>query len=367
MTTSMTSSSPPLTTSPRGDGVPEPPEDPPGSGPSGLYPRAQDALSSGDYPAAARLLKAHLTDHPNDLAAVRDLGLVSYQVGQYQQAINLLYPLLRTDPADHQMLAAYGLALKGVGRHTDAASVLEKALVHRDSPQLRAALAEAIQLARHGTDTGRQNNTRPRTPTAGHDRPLADDLDTRAINSKSPSEAAAPMRGRALFTWHRRITSFGRFWVGLVLIGVAAGIAIAGLPAKLASGDAYGTHVHHPATTGLLIMAGVGIALLVHAALSTILTRYRVYERRIDFECGILFQRRNPIWLYDITDLSLTRSPLLILTGTAAIELRYDTAKKGAGSERLVAVRSSARMREFLEQIQENVLRERRAMKKIWI
>jgi tetratricopeptide (TPR) repeat protein len=367
MTTSMTSSSPPLTTSPRGDSAPEPPEGPPGSGPSGPFTRAQYALNSGDYPSAERLLKAYLTDYPNDLAAVRDLGLVSYQLGQYQQAINLLYPLLRTDPADHQMLAAYGLALKGVGRHADAASVLEKALTHGGPPQLRAALAEAIQLARHGTDTGRQNNTQPRIPTEGHNRPLADDLDTRATNSTPPSEAVAPMRGRALFTWHRRITSFGRFWAGLVLIGIAAGIAIAGVPAKLASNDGYGTQVHHPATTGLLIMAGVGVALLVHSALSTILTRYRVYERRIDFERGILFQRRNPIWLYDITDLSLTRSPLLILTGTAAIELRYDTTKKGAGSERLVAVRSTARMREFLEQLQENVLRERRAMKKIWI
>jgi hypothetical protein len=364
MTTSVSSSTPHLTTSPKGDGGPE---HPPGPGPSGSYTYAQDALNRGDYQSAARLLKAHLTGHPNDLAALRDLGLVSYQLGQYQQAINLLYPLLLSDPADHQMLAAYGLALKGIGRHADAARVLQKALTHGGSPQLRAALAEAIQLGRHGTDTGRRSNSQPATPAAGHDSPLADDLDIRATNPKPASEATAPMRGRALFTWHRRITSFGRFWAGLVLIGIAAGIAIAGMPAKLASNHAYGTHVHDPATTGLLIMAGVGVALLVHSALSAILTRYRVYERRIDFECGILFQRRNPIWLYDITDLSLTRSPLLILTGTAAVELRYDTTKKGAGSERLVAVRSTARMREFLEQLQENVLRERRAMKKIWI
>src|SRR5215831_5400078 len=75
--------------------------------PSPRTPRAM--VSPG-----ARLLKKHLTNHPNDLAVVRDLGLASYQLGQYQQAMNLPYLLLRSDPADHHMLAAYGIPLKGL-------------------------------------------------------------------------------------------------------------------------------------------------------------------------------------------------------------------------------------------------------------
>jgi membrane protein YdbS with pleckstrin-like domain len=171
------------------------------------------------------------------------------------------------------------------------------------------------------------------------------------------------MRGELLYRWHRNILSLKSLWTGVLLLI----ISVIWLP-RIANRNSADTSGYERILSLLPVLGVVlSVALIIVAVLRAAFTRYTVYERRIDFGTGIFYQRRNPIWLYDVTDISLRRSPLLILTRTAAIDIKYDTSKKKAGSESIVAASSSPRMRDFMERLQERVLRERRAMKKMWI
>jgi hypothetical protein len=96
-------------------------------------------------------------------------------------------------------------------------------------------------------------------------------------------------------------------------------------------------------------------------------TRYSIYERRLDLKKGILSQDTEPIWVYDIVSLTVRRSPVLTLTGTASIEIDYEKGPSRPGHARMIAVGSYRHMTTLLEELQERSLHERRAMKKQFI
>jgi membrane protein YdbS with pleckstrin-like domain len=259
------------------------------------------------------------------------LARAQYAQRQYDEAAKTIWPFLQTMPNDFALLSIYGMALKQAGKPAEALDPLRRALSIRESATLRRALNDIL------SPPPRQQAASPPSPSqAPQDGTLASDLD----RPGSPSSPASRdgLKGPLVHKWHRSVFSFPAFWLGL--IAAIGGVAF---PPVIA----------------------LGALFIMWAILRSAFTRYAVHERRIDFASGILFQRRNPVWLYDITDVSMRRSPML--AGRVAIDIEYETTKKKAGSESLIAVASDSKMREFMERLQENALQERRAMKKQWL
>jgi membrane protein YdbS with pleckstrin-like domain len=265
-----------------------------------------------------------------NVAALLDQARAHYGQRRFEDAIRAIRPVVQAMPNDFDALSVLGMALKHAGAHHEAADILRKALAIQESATLRRALddvpasASPVNVAAHVNATAEMGQT------------LASQLD--AAGPPGVDEDRGQLRGSLLHRWHRSLLSFLSFWLGLVL-GIAG---IAYLP-----------------------LSALGAVLLLWSILRYATTRYAVYERRIDFANGVLFQHRHPVWLYDITDISMRRSPLL--AGKAAIDVLYETPKKKSSAKSLIAVASSSQMREFMEDLQQSVVRERRAMKKMWI
>ena len=65
-----------------------------------------------DYRKRVATLESELIRNPNSAEALRDLGIVYFQVGQYQQADNFLKKAYSVDATDAKMLFYYGMTLE---------------------------------------------------------------------------------------------------------------------------------------------------------------------------------------------------------------------------------------------------------------
>ncbi len=296
----------------------------------------------------------------------RALAFAAFERGDLSEAERLLYQLLRNFPNDSQLLACYGIALKRRGRYADALKVLRKAQAIRDEPLIQQAIADAERLL--DNDAKRPlGNDAERPPTAGAQRgeagatsPAPDQPRSLATELDKPSALAASSkkRGELRFVMRRRASSFRRFWFGPLLTLVSVAVAnILGRSHSNNLGDVY---------LALDAVALLGPLLFISAFVAKRYTTYTVYDRRIDFGRGIFSRRADSRWLYDITRLEFRQPPLLTLTGTGRIEMDLDTSPSHLEHDRIVATGNTESMKSFMEELQDNALQERRAMKGIW-
>jgi tetratricopeptide (TPR) repeat protein len=198
-------------------------------------------------------------------------------------------------------------------------------------------------------------------------------------------------QGELLKSAHRAVRSFGRHWlVVIALFGLALSTEplLNALLTAVKNGDGQVSPLestifdiynkHAALTTTLLVLAGFTAALII---LGSIFTQYHIYERRIDFNTGVLFRRKSSVWLYDVIDIDSERSPLMLLTNTAALALRSETGKvevtarafgkrRGKSTvtiDRMIGVGTARAMEELWRTLRSTALRERRAMKSQWV
>jgi tetratricopeptide (TPR) repeat protein len=323
-----------------------------------LYQAALDAVSKGDQRAAQRLLRQALAQDPADDLSRRLLGITSFEQGDISECLEVLYPLLVAAPTDVELLTCYGLALSASGRYEDAIKMLSRADGIHSTPQLQASLAQVKSLASSSPPSGAASSFQR---DASGPKLLAEELD-----GPSSSTPASEMRGALKTVWHRRAISYLRFWLGALFVLLAV---FGGLAYQPDQGRGDTNNMAIPVGDWLAVLATFGAILCASAVVSGRFTRYTIYEHRLDLKRGVLFQRTNPIWLYDISGVELRRSPLLTLTGTASIDIDHDAAGgKGRRKESsIVATGGIHKMTSYMEQLQGEVVRERRAMKKIWI
>ncbi|MEZ5891880.1 MAG: tetratricopeptide repeat protein [Parvularculaceae bacterium] len=106
---------------------------------------AADALAQNDIPVAERLLKAHLKQHPMDVAAIRMLAELAARIGRYQDAENLL--LRCVDLAPSFTAARHNLAIIQMrsGKARDAHSEAEQLLAtDPGNPNYRTLYSSAL-------------------------------------------------------------------------------------------------------------------------------------------------------------------------------------------------------------------------------
>jgi membrane protein YdbS with pleckstrin-like domain len=362
------------------------------------YELAMAARTNGDLAGAAELLQREIAFNPADERARFALGVISVETGDAELAVRTLHPLVVAHPANAELLRFYAVALRGVRRYQDAIRVFKRANEVQPSAEVEEELKRTTQLleqqpapttrtTQQSAPTTRTTQQQPAPPAsarstapaasagpasagsaAGEDVPdglLASNLDSgQRFGGRSPE-----VRGNLRHAWHRRLTSYRRFWLGAVLVLIGIVLKLLGIPhaGPEASEPWSVPRIADHADIVPLIILVIGVFVIALTFISARFTRYLVYEHRIDFERGVLSQRRRPVWLFDITGISLRRTPLLTLTGTAQIVVEYDAKEGKPSRERLIATGGARAMADYAETLQGEFLRERRAMKKLWI
>ena len=99
-----------------------------------------------------------------------------------------------------------------------------------------------------------------------------------------------------------------------------------------------------------------------------------MYERRVDITRGVLFRKRQLIWLYDVLDIELFQTPMLMLAGTGTLIFQIShqpppplLPRRKSGLPQLRAFGSLSRLQDMQRELLATAETERRAMKKGWI
>lgn len=118
--------------------------------------RAAVALCANDIPTAEALLRAHLRQHPTDVAAIRMFAEVAARVGRYAEAGTLLARCLELSPGFVEARAQYATVLNRQNRTVEALEQIDMLMAtdgrnpnHRN---LKASILVAIGEYRQAID-----------------------------------------------------------------------------------------------------------------------------------------------------------------------------------------------------------------------
>ena len=87
--------------------------------------------NAGDLPKAEGVYQQILQTEPNQPVALHLLGVIAYQVGKYDIAVELIGKALAVNPDFAEAHSNLGAALADLGRQQDAANSFRKALTIR--------------------------------------------------------------------------------------------------------------------------------------------------------------------------------------------------------------------------------------------
>jgi len=111
-------------------------------------------------------------------------------------------------------------------------------------------------------------------------------------------------------------------------------------------------------------------------------TKYTIYEKRIDFQTGILFKKEVSLWIFQIEDIWLSRNFLNLLTNDAKIIIKTVSMEPPGGASRrtgnnwiISGFRSkdgkfngnAKSMQKLWEEIRNSSIIERHRVKSIWV
>jgi tetratricopeptide (TPR) repeat protein len=107
--------------------------------------RAAAALCANDVPTCEVLLRAHLRQHPTDVAAIRMFAEVAARIGRYAEAETLLARCLELAPGFAEARAHYATVLNRQNRPLDALGQLDRLLAaDPNNPQCRNLKASIL-------------------------------------------------------------------------------------------------------------------------------------------------------------------------------------------------------------------------------
>lgn len=320
--------------------------------------QAATLIDNQRYAEATALLEPAVTQNPNSSVLNYLLGVCQYAQQNYVGAEGRLSMAVSLNPRDPlagaEHLAHYylGLALDGQGRNGEAAAAYQRCV------QLKPDYAPGLQKLG-------QQPPAPVAPTTATvvdatnvvdtSQPAVDRTLAHTIDKGSIADVLGPnrqMAGPLLYEGRRRARSFS--WLisltGVTLVAAVIGVLI--VPVSI-------------------VLFGILFVLMsAFTMVSSITTTYSVYERRIDFQSGILSRKKRSLWLYEIEDVWLTRSPANLVTGDATVHFNTAEGRKGAtlkGEFSMSGMGGAQKMREFFEEVRDAATVERRAMKNIWV
>lgn len=352
---------------------------------------AEKMITARSYGPAINVLQQHLRQQPDDARARSLLGLAAYRSGDDAAAVEAFRAVLAIRPDDVPTLYNLGRTLERLGRVTEARPLIERAAT------LGPTYRPAVDWLARSTETP-PGPHRPDPP--GSHRP---DPPGPAAPTKPGDDPERLTAGTLLHSGTRRLSSFLGVWIIAALLALT-GLLVLGShrPGRLqwmgealtfpspsflaevldkakggpleaqAQADydravAQATALADRIDSGLLVTAGIlivlGLLLLIRSLIAAPLTRYDLYQRRIDITRGVLNRHHTSAWLFEIQDVRLRQPPWLTLSRNAEIRIRLQDSTKlriiGLGT-----LRQQIRLR---EELRDAALRERRALKSVWV
>ncbi len=342
---------------------------------------AQGMIQARNYGPAATLLGKYLRGSPNDVDALYLYGTALYRTNRNAEAEGVFRRWANLAPTNADAHYSLGITLARLGRDEEARESFQQALVA--NPGFAPALQRLNELASDNKATGgakvEEVDMDQLTPgvllVSGHRR-LSSYLGTFLL------AALVAVAGLLLLTsyregrmrWlaeHLQIPSVGFLRARYqqtgqeahrreLLNAIANANGISEFFDKLLIG----------AAVALLLLAAVMVA---HALIASPLTRYDVYERRIDVEKGLLFRQQLSGWLYEIVDVELRQSPMMTLSRNAEVRVYLpQTAAKASRFHdrtrlRIIGFGSFKHQRHLWHEIRDSALKHRRAMRKWYL
>jgi tetratricopeptide (TPR) repeat protein len=118
------------------------------AGPASHYSRGREALENDDYEKALAELRLAVKENPLNTAAVRELGIVLYEMKNYKNAALILEKVRQRQPDDGTTAVYLGAAYEALGRLDEAIKIYRTYPRVKDADardQLNARLETAIE------------------------------------------------------------------------------------------------------------------------------------------------------------------------------------------------------------------------------
>ncbi len=287
-------------------------------------------------------------------------GLLEH--GHGQQALAQVDELLRQEPANTDAWYVKGVCLFRLQAFVESQQAFER-IVSSQPGSTQAHYYLGLSKERQGgLETAIPHYRRVLELQPNHPEAL-EKLKSAGIDAApgppavgGPGSASLRDAGDLLLRRHRRMRSFSFMFLS----------AIAAFLLAIVAGMTEGEDV---AVVSLMVSGGLFVA----AALRSALTVYTFYERRIDIQKGVLFRVQRSIWVYEIEDTSLTRSPLDLLTGDASVHVRGAfsapgwTSSKKPGRFKFRGAGNHRKMQLFWRELRDLQIEQRREMKNWFI
>lgn len=320
---------------------------------------AIDQFKAGDYRAATALLAPRIAESPHDGDAQFLMGISRFRLGDFAGAYPCFEVASEQQPRNAMAHYYRGLCAEQCLTPDIARAHFQEAL--SVDTTLESARRRLASLA------GPAPRPRPAAGGVSSDDPISADF-----KSADPER----VRGALVLKAHRRLRSFQIPMTAILLTPIVAGLIL--LIGAIAGQTWSGASL----AAAIVSLHALTLPPLVLAAAGSAVTHYSFYERRIDICTGILFRKKVSIWLFQIEDVWLTRSPVNLITGDAVLHLRAsglsgtgpDIRVPGGGRHRvptgrfrITGVGNARKMDALFEMIRDNALGQRRAIKNWWV
>ena len=327
--------------------------------------QAETLIQRGAITQAFEILKPIVQEGSNSEPAAYLLGICYFRLQKFNDAEALFRRSISNDTHNHLAYYYLGLALERQDRRPEAEVEYRIALAINPEfkeAQQKLGMPEQVQPPNMPSVISMPEQVQPpKTPAVmgGSTRGSAVvDTLARRIELGREDELRGPDRriaGDLLYEGHRRMRSFSASFVLmvlLILLGVAA----------IAVGVSEGL--------GVVVLVPFALAafLFLRLMISSIVTKFWFYEGRIDLHSGILFKKKTTLWLYQVDDTWLSRSPLNLLTNDATISIRagHLETPRNIGVFKISGVGNARSMEWLWQELRDSAITERRAMKSIW-
>jgi tetratricopeptide (TPR) repeat protein len=317
--------------------------------PSSFLENGQSLIAKGDYVKAIPLLLGAASQDPNHFQTRFLLGICYLRTNDLVAAEQCFRKAVALDNGSHDGHYYLGLALERQGKNRDAH------IEYRFALAIKPDFPEAAERIGANLRPGETKGPSPAKPDSPGDSGAAGSLAERIAARKGhPVDGSAEaMAGKEEITGYRRMRSFSGHFI-LTFAAVVVWI-LAVLFNK-----------HDRELVAWMTLAPLFLVLTLfwrHRA-----HHYTIFERRIDIMSGLLFRKTTSVWLYQIEETWITRSPLNLVTGDSTLHVRAVVAPGLRPMlNKVTGLGNYRRMEELWMHLRDRSVVERREMKSVWI
>ncbi|MFE1313866.1 tetratricopeptide repeat protein [Streptomyces sp. NPDC058755] len=312
----------------------------------GSFAQARKLFQAGRTAEAKALLERAVDTHPEDLACRYALAVCLNEEKAWQRADMHLRKVIESEP--HHYLASYelGKSLQGQSRPGEAAHAYRQCLLHGEVHDARRRLRECESPGPQAP--GGNLALLPENPEL-----LA------ALSTERLIPAPTPFRTLASDLDERDSVTVGTLvWSSRTLVRAGVPAALFATALALLVPPLFGWRWLYMA------LGAYAAAAWATAFLTSRMSRFDFYERRLDVSQGIVPRSKKSLWYASITQVNYSRDLLSYLTNTASLDITYMVGSDHK-SVTLSALGNPAQIDRLYQELQGPVVRERRAMKKI--